>query len=365
MRLLLIAVLSALTLAALAYLAASSQSWPLWREHEAAPTHWSIAILGDSDSHAFHDRLNLDPTLGARGGAFHGVTWQWSEWLAKIRPDTVDMGEWGRWGTGWQTAWVHDKLKLSGRSPAKLDNRYNFALSGAGCGVLEQGHKTATRLVALMNREPLRWTRGTVVIRIGVNDFGQPEFLEALAHKAQDPAVQASIAACLRDIDSAVALIHAHHPQVSIVLVGIFNNAHWAKVTDRWQDPAALSRIQQGLNVFDQGLQAMVAHDPSRLAYFDDQAWFRQHWGERNAQGLPAYRTLVVGGHFAVSNSSSDHPSHSVLADGHAGTIWNLLWAQSLIDLINRHFAAGIPPVDEPELSAVLARELNSSWPHP
>jgi hypothetical protein len=360
-----LALAAVLALAAAAYLVLSSQSQPWPRPAESAPTRWSIAILGDSDSHAFHDHLNLHPEQGQRGGAFHDVTWQWGEWLAKVRPDAVDLGEWGRWGTRWPIALVQDKLGLGGRSPPKEDHRFNFAISGAGCDALMHGNREAVRLVRLMDREPLRWTRGAVVIRIGVNSFGQPEFLDPLARNPQDPAVQGGIASCLREIGAAVTLIHAHHPQTRVVIVGIFDNTHWALVTDRWQDPQALTNIQQGLAVFDQGVQAMVAADPARLAFFDDQAWFRERWGGRDAAGKPAYRTLTVGGRYAVANSSGDHPRHNVVGDGHAGTVWNLLWAQSLIERLNTAFEAGIPPLSNAEVGHVLDRELAEAWAKP
>ena len=55
-----------------------------------------------------------------------------------------------------------------------------------------------------------------------------------------------------------------------------------------------------------------------------------------------------------ITDSQGDAPVNAVLADGHAGTAWNALWASALVDLLNRRFDAGIPPVEESEVLPLL-----------
>ena len=57
-----------------------------------------LAVLGDSDSHSFHDAVSLHyGTPEARGGAQQASTWQWTEILGRLRPRDIDQGLSGRW----------------------------------------------------------------------------------------------------------------------------------------------------------------------------------------------------------------------------------------------------------------------------
>ena len=62
------------------------------------------------------------------------------------------------------------------------------------------------------------------------------------------------------------------------------------------------------------------------------QAWFAARWGTRAETGRPDYRTVRFGPRFEVGNTAGDEPRHATLTDGHAGSVWNALWAQSLVD---------------------------------
>jgi hypothetical protein len=313
----------------------------------------SLAVLGDSDSHAYHDSIFFPAGSSKRGGEHRATTWQWTELLQRLRGRQLDQGQWGVHGTRGALARVNRWLGREGRSPPKQDFRYNFALSGAECSDLLEGYSQQARsLLSLMDQEPARWRDGVVLIRIGVNSFGDARDLDQLARDPHAAAVQGKIAGCVQAIRASVALLRAHHPAVRIVLVGIFNNADWPKYSDRWHDPVQLANIDRGLDAFDHALAGMARADP-RIAFFDDRAWFAARWGSRDGQGLPAYRDLMLGD-LRVRNTAGDGPGHAVLADGHAGSAWNAEWARALVDLMNARFQLGVTPVSREEVVAAL-----------
>ena len=80
------------------------------------------------------------------------MTFQWTEFVARLRANQIDMGEWNRWGTLPRIAELLSALGLEGRAPRKEDYRYNFAISGAECQELTEGRtRQAQRLVYLMD----------------------------------------------------------------------------------------------------------------------------------------------------------------------------------------------------------------------
>lgn len=316
----------------------------------------SLAVLGDSDSHAYQDRVSFPPGSSERGGAMRQYTLQWTEILDRVRGSSIDQGVWGEWGTRGVIARAQRAVGLlSGRIPRKEDFRYNFAISGAVCGGLMSGVRAqAPFLVRLMDLEPERWKQGVVLIRLGGNPLARAATLDKFARDPMDPASQATLDMCVEDIRQATQLVLARHPQTRIVLVGIFDNSHWARYHDRWHSPEQLRHIATALDRYDDALQAMARSDP-RIAFFDDRAWFDQRWGRRDpVTGRPAYREVQIGKGLRVTNTLGDELNHSCIADGHAGTVWNALWAQSLVGLLNDRFALGIAPIGDAELHAVI-----------
>lgn len=311
-----------------------------------------LAVIGDSDSHSYQDRLSFPEGTPQRGGPYRRTTLQWDEVLVRLRGDQIDLGAWGDYGTYGRVARAGAWFGMRLRSPHKQDYRNNFAVSGEGCDSLTKGIRQVPMLIALMDEDPAAWRHGVVVIRIGVNDFGRAETLDALARDPQAPEAQAIIASCVRTIGESVAAIHARHAGTRIVLVGIFNNAHWARYLDRWRSPRQLANIDSGLDTFDHALLRMAQADP-RVAFFDDRAWFAARWGGRNQDGDPAYRALATGA-LRVVNRAGDAPDNAVLEDGHAGLVWNAMWAQSLVRLLNARFGLGIVPIRDEEILGLL-----------
>lgn len=310
-----------------------------------------LAVVGDSDSHSYQDRLSFPEGTAKRGGRYRWATLQWDEVLARLRGRQLDLGPWGEYGTSARVAGLGYRLGLHLRAPRKQDYRNNFAVSGQGCGGLMAGYRQVPALIALMDEDPAAWRNGIVVIRIGVNDFGLAGQLDALARDPAAPRVQALVAACVRAIGASISAIHAHHPTTRIVLVGIFDNAHWPRYLGRWHSPRQLANIERGLDAFDHALLHMAQADP-RVAFFDDRAWFAARWGGRGPDGRPAYRAVTLG-RLRVENREGDTPDYAVLADGHAGLAWNALWAQSLVVLLNARFHLGIAPIRNEEIAAL------------
>ena len=57
-------------------------------------TRVPIAVLGDSDSHSFHDRKYFPHGSDHRGGKYRPITFNWPEVLMRLRGDQIDLGEW-------------------------------------------------------------------------------------------------------------------------------------------------------------------------------------------------------------------------------------------------------------------------------
>lgn len=313
-----------------------------------------LAVLGDSDSHAYGDTLSFPPGGPKRGGPHRASALQWTEVLARLRPGFVDQGAWGRHGTGPYPALARRVLGLEFRTPRKEDFAFNFAVSGAGCdGLLRRASGQARQLRRVIERDPAAWRGGAAVIRIGVNDLGTAEALDRFAAEGVSPATRAAVAACTGPVMTAVGLLEEVAPDLHVVLVGVLDNADWPRWSGRWQDPRALANIHAVLDLHDGELRRFAAERSNR-AFHDDRAWFRARWGGRGPDGRPAYRALHLPGAITVTPTEGDAPGNLVLADGHASTAVNALWARALVELLDARFGAGIPPITDEELAGLL-----------
>lgn len=319
-----------------------------------------LGVLGDSDSAAYQDRVSF-PAEGERpGGGFHSITLQWPEVVAKLRASQLDLGEWAVWGVPrWASvARLRDALQRPWRGPRKETHQNNLAWA-SGCESLTTGPwRQAQRLVDVMDEQPARWASGVVVIRTGVNNFGKDNDLAALAADADDPVVKARMSECVEHIRAAVKLIHERHPTTRVVLVGIFNNANWVPYLDRWPSKQEQAHLNRGLDHFDTALRSMAAADP-RLAFFDDRAWFARHWGGRDPEtGRPIDKPVRIGDVLTVTNTAGNHPGNAILANQHAGLVWNLLWSQELVQLLRHRFAIPIEPITDEEIARFVGQAL-------
>ena len=89
-----------------------------------------------------------------------------------------------------------------------------------------------------------------------------------------------------------------------------------------------------------------VSRGAERLAYCDD--WVADE------QGRPLYKTVRLAPGWAITNSSGDDPHNSVLSDGHAGVVWNTLWAQHLVTSLNAAFGLHLTPITDAEVIGFL-----------
>lgn len=291
-----------------------------------------LAVLGDSDSHSYQDRIGLPEGNGVRGGVHRDTTLQWTEVLAREHADRVDLGPWGEW----------HEIDGIARLPRKQDFRHNFAWSGARCDDLLRGEgRQLEPLLQTIALDPQRWRRGVVVIRIGINDLGTADMLEAMAQEPDAAKITRATTHCVEAIARATHALQRAQPALRIVLVGLFNNAHWPPHHDRFRSPDELARIDRAIDRFDIGLRALAA-EAGTVDVFDDRAWFNGHWGGRDGEGRPAYRTVRHKG-LRVTNTGGDEPTNAVVADGHAGTVWNRLWAGALLEMLEPDGEPGHP----------------------
>lgn len=312
-----------------------------------------LAVLGDSNSQSYQDYDWFPATSNERGGPRRARTFQWTEVLARLRGQELDLGPWVRWGRAGVVARAREWLGLNGgRAPRKEDYLYNFANSGAACKNLMGGRfRQAPRLVELMNEDPERWTRGVVVIRIGVNNWaGQ---LDTQAKDPLAPEVLETLTYCTGEIRKAVELIHASHPSTRILLVGIPNEADDPANFNRWRSAKDTANIRAALLRFNSAIREIAAGNP-RLAFFDDLAWFERRWGSRDASGAPAYKTFAVGPKLRITNTAGDEPNNLLLGDHHLGVVVNALWTQALIASLKDVFGLPLTPISDEELLRFL-----------
>lgn len=318
----------------------------------------ALAVLGDSSSHSYQDRVSFPPGSADRGGAFRDRTFQWTEVLARLRGDELNPGPWVRWGRRSQVVWLRGALGLhAGRTPRKEDYLYNFASSGASCSDLIGGslwrRGQARQLVELMGHDPARWRSGVVVIRIGNNDWSA--VLDDQARDPKAPKVHAAAEYCAHEISAAVKLIHAGHPGTRILLVGVDNEMNEPGTFDKYRSAVAVANIQIAFDDLNARLRNLASTD-ARLGFFDLGAWFRDLWGTRELDGTPKYKAVVIVGKVSVTNTMGDEPKNAVLADDHAGLVWNTLWAQSLVMRLREVFGLPLTPVSDEEMARFVNR---------
>lgn len=308
-----------------------------------------FAVLGDSNSHSYQDSVTFAPGSTERGGTFRPYTLNWTEVIARLRPDEFDSGPWLVWRNGGLFERVRQKLGLGeARAPGKQDYLYNFANSGTSCAALMRGrYRQAPRLVALMDQEPDRWAHGVVVIRMGLNDWAP--YLDVIAQNPAAPIVLAATQRCAEQTRKAIDLIQTAHPGTRVMVVGIANESDDPGYGTRFRSASESNNISRALNDFNDALKRLT-QGRENTAFFDDAAWFAHRWGAREADGTPAYKTVTVGKDLKVTNTAGDAPQNALMADHHPGLVWNVLWAQSLILRLREAFDLPLTPITDKEI---------------
>jgi hypothetical protein len=338
-----VAILLSVAIVAVAIIAHRSTATPSTPQPRAVP----MAVLGNSDSHGYRDGVRGI----RRGGAFHEITFQWTDVLARTRGEYLDMGVVDAWGTYGIVARLRERLGLEAKSPKKLDYRYNYALSGARCASLVSDWPGQARwLASAIRAHPREWADGVAVIRIGVNNVGQKRHLDQYADAGVTPKDRQTIAACAQEILAAVQQVRAASPTLRIVVVGIADDSSWPPATTPWRSPDEIRRMREALDLFDATVQAAVTTDP-RTVFMADRSWYYDHWADRDSAGHSQRSERTLGGRVPVANTQGDEPFNLVLADGHAGTVANGFWVRELIHTLNAEFGLGIPPLLDAEIA--------------
>lgn len=356
---------AALALTAMPAMTLGSSTLAVAAAPTAAPVAASrvpLAVLGDSDSHAYQDSLNFPAHSGDRGGAWRPTSWQWTELLARWRGHQLDLGDWGRWGaSGWRQRLL-TTLGQTPRTPRKLDHGYNFAIGGRGCdSLLGPPERQALHLRDLIESAPQAWAGGLVVVRIGGLDLGNVQWLDAAARDPQAAEVVATLTRCQQALTRTVAMLQRAQPELRMVLVGALNEADDADQWGRWRSGPQMAHIRQALDAFDGHLRMLAEADPARRLFFDNRAWFARNWGGRDAAGQPAYRTLNLPG-LSVAPDSGDDPGHVLMQDRHFGTAANALWAQALVQQVSAQWPdMGLAPIGEAELGPLWLSLRNAA----
>ena len=95
-----------------------------------------------------------------------------------------------------------------------------------------------------------------------------------------------------------------------------------------------MSNINKILDIFDYGLMKLASNDPN-IIFIEDRQWFSTTLGRWDSSGYVGRRQISLGGPAAITNTQGDHPKNIVLADRHAGTVFNGLWIRHAIRHIN------------------------------
>ncbi|MBO9648068.1 MAG: SGNH/GDSL hydrolase family protein [Variovorax sp.] len=334
----------------------------------APPGTIPIAVLGDSNSHSYQDRLTFPPGGYERGGALHDRTFQWTEVLARLRGNELDFGPWMHWGRPWWSAWARNLVGLlPSRTPIKEDYLYNFANSGAACkNLMGDGlgfrYPQVPRLLALMKEQPARWQNGVVVIYIGANDWNA--YLDVMARDPQAPELRRVIDYCTQQINRSIEAIHAAQPSARILIAGMTNQGDDPVEQGKYRDATSPPNIRKALASANDAFRKIAEADPKRVAFFDSDAWAVERWGIRGPNGEPDFKSVRLG-HLTVTHTQGDEPSNTMLADDHAGLAWNVLWAQSIVARLREAFGLPLTPISDDEaarfVDAVAARPQPAS----
>jgi hypothetical protein len=302
-----------------------------------------IAVLGDSDSHTYSDNV-----LGVRrGGVYHEQTYQWTEVWNALRPQEVDFGPWGIWGTRSKVASLRAVFGLPARVMKKNDFRYNFAKSGCRCDSLFDTYPfQASSLLSLLEARPGLFDYGLVFIRIGINDFGQKKHLQAWAKTGLDKQAEETVGYCLEQIEKTVQSLLLAIPTINVILVDISHNYNAGFLSKDTFTPNDSDGVLAVLNHYTEGLKKNAGSN-ERVAYVDD-VWHRNRWGDRFQGNLQM--EVFFGGKHPIRNDRGDEPFNLTLNDGHASTVNNGLWLQHAIVEINRQLGLKLTEISELEI---------------
>jgi hypothetical protein len=301
-----------------------------------------VAIIGDSASQSYRGTHH--------GGAYHYLTWGWTDIWDMLRPSEVNLGALDAWGTGYQIARIRARLGLPARAPHKLDFEYDYAESGMGCDSLLNSEPQAARwLLDRVGHEPERWNQGLVVIRIGGVDLARYQVLDRWSETGLDPYARAAVHRCVDAIGAVVQGLR-RLGTVKIALAGVGRPYNKPHTEERWPDDSQVQRMAEVLDYYDAQLKQLADSDRSTV-FLDDITWYRERLGDRKLGSLKSTFSL---GTKVIRRSYGDDPENFILADMHHGTIFSGLWLNHLVSSLNAHFGLSFTPIREDELLKLI-----------
>lgn len=312
-----------------------------------SPNRMPVAVLGDSDSHNYQDSYDNK----SRGGEYWQVTFNWPTIWDLLRPNEVDLGRYDVWGTHYRIARVRFPLGLRARAPKKLDFEYNYAMSGLRCRSLLNGWPYQAKwLIDRIQRDAEYWRNGLVIIRIGVNDFGNKAELMTWADSALSEIPRDVVNRCVNDIEMVVESILDINTGIKVAVVGVARNYNLISLYPNVSE-LEIQNMESVLSFFDDQLRRWSMHR-SRVAFVDDNRWFRSRLGSRLTGNLKTEFSLSNS--FKVVNALGNSPENLVLADRHASTIYNGLWLQDMVIQLNAQLGLELNPPTEEEILKLL-----------
>ena len=286
-----------------------------------------VAVLGDSDSHGYHDVFD-----NLRGGRFNDISFNWAEVWELLHGNEIELGEQGAWGSSYRFARIWHALGLRTQAPRKFDFQYNYAVSGMTCqSLLNTWPYQARWLLDRIRRDRTYWDNGLVVIRIGINDLGQAYHLENWAESGLDDTARLVVDTCVDYILETTGRLLDSHPGITVVISGIVRDYN-VPTTLVFTDVEEIARIEEVLQYYDNRLLEFTTAE-SRAVFFDDREWVTELFGDRARGEL--IESFSLADRINISNTVGDHPSNISLADLHGGTVYHGLWLRNMLRQLN------------------------------
>ena len=301
-------------------------------KYEHLDKRLTVAVLGDSDSHSYRD--TYDNKL--RGGIYNKNTYNWFELWNLLSKKEINSGEWGAWGNHYRITKIKHRLGIKSRSPRKLDYKYNYSLSGLKCDSLfDTWPYQGQWLLEEIRSNPVRWSKGLVIIRIGINDIGNKNEVTKWAKTGLDEIAQNKVTECVNAITTSAQKLKNESRTIKIALIGVTRSYNFSGYCCQNLTREEINNIENVLQEFDKKLIKFSGLSEN-ISYIDDHYWFNNLFGSQENQNL--LEKINYDGTIDLYNKSGDFPNNILLSDDHTGTLYNGLWVNHLISVLNKDF---------------------------
>jgi phospholipase/lecithinase/hemolysin len=274
-----------------------------------------IGVIGDSQS----DEYRGDD---ARGYQYAPTTLNWIEQLVKSRG--LNFGSWNMWGDVRRTGFAYNWSRTSATTESVIVN-------GQHTGLSEQ----------IRNGEV-----NIAIVYIGANDFfpmiadsGYSAIYNGtLQGKALDEKIQLSAS----NIDTVIkTLQEAGRVKTLLLTVPDWNLS--AAVRVAYQNETGRQRVSNAIAQLNAKIQHIA--NKRKVSIFDINVFYKYVLSDA------PLGSITVGGESVNIYIPGDEPHYAFLSDGvHPGTIMQGLFANALINQMNKQFYTNIQPLSEREI---------------